>query len=155
MKTIFSFILIIVITGWSLIDLPKIKKAEWLLGTWENNTNRGTIFESWEKVSDTSFSGKSYIIKENDTLVFETISLIEKNDNLFYIPAVKNQNQGLPVTFELTNQTETEMIFENPYHDFPQVISYTKISHGSLLAVISGTKNGQFRKQNFPMKKVN
>jgi hypothetical protein len=46
------------------------------------------------------------------------------------------------------------MIFENPAHDFPQFISYTKITTDSLVAEISGTKNGQARKQRFPMKRI-
>lgn len=46
------------------------------------------------------------------------------------------------------------LVFENPMHDFPQIISYTKITCDSLVAQISGEKNGQERKQAFPMKRV-
>jgi len=60
----------------------------------------------------------------------------------------------LPVRFATKTISETQLVFENPQHDFPQTISYTKITADSLVAEISGTKNGHERKQIFPMKRV-
>jgi hypothetical protein len=131
-----------------------ITKAEWVIGTWENKTPKGSIFETWSKASDNEFSGKSYIVKEKDTIVFENIRLVQEQDGLFYIPTVKSQNDGLPVRFATKTISETQLVFENPQHDFPQIISYTIINSDSLVAEISGTKNGQERKQTFPMKRV-
>src|SRR5690606_29225029 len=96
--------------------------------------------ESWTKTSDTEFAGKSYILKEKDTVIFETIRLVQEKDGLFYIPTVRNQNDNLPVRFALKAISDTEMVFENPKHDFPQIISYTKITSDSLVAEISGIK---------------
>lgn len=135
-------------------DKSQLKQAEWLIGTWENQTQRGTIYETWSKVSDLEFSGKSYALAENDTIVFETLQLIEKQDGVFYIPTVKNQNDGQPVSFSLKKITETELFFENPEHDFPQVISYTRVLPDSLIAEISGMRGGQERKITFRMRKV-
>jgi hypothetical protein len=131
-----------------------ITKAEWLIGTWENKTPKGRIYETWSKTNDNEFSGKSYVIKDNDTIVFENIRLVQQQDGLFYIPVVKNQNDGLPVRFATKTISETQLVFENSKHDFPQIISYTKITSDSLVAEISGTKNGQERKQTFPMKRM-
>lgn len=50
--------------------------------------------------------------------------------------------------------SETQLVFENLKHDFPQIISYTKVTSDSLVAEISGTKNGQKQKQIFPMKRI-
>lgn len=42
------------------------------------------------------------------------------------------------------------LVFENPQHDLPQVISYTKINAGcSLFGKISGIKNGKYIGNNF------
>lgn len=131
-----------------------IKKAGWLIGTWENKTQRGSLFETWIPVSENEFSGKSYMVKDKDTLVFETIRLLQEKEKLFYIPVVSNQNGGQPVRFALKSISESSLVFENPAHDFPQLISYTRITSDSLLAEISGTRNGQPRAQRFPMKKV-
>jgi hypothetical protein len=148
--------LVVIITAFGNKTIPTESNLqnEWLIGTWENKTPRGTIFETWKKTSDKQYDAKSYVIREKDTMVFESITLKVSGDEIHYIPAVKNQNEGLPVVFKATTYTETEMIFENPEHDFPQVISYNRITSDSLVAKISGTKNGQERSQSFPMKKI-
>ena len=143
-----------ILCAWTAKQTNDIEKAEWLIGTWENKTQRGSIYETWNKTNDNEFSGMSYIIKEKDTVVFENIRLVQEQDGLFYIPTVKNQNDGLPVRFVSKTISETQLVFENPQHDYPQIISYTKITSDSLVAEISGTKNGQERKQTFPMKRV-
>lgn len=135
-------------------ESDNINKATWLVGTWENKTSRGTIYETWIKNSNNELSGKSYIIKEKDSIVFETIRLLQMQNSIYYIPTVKGQNNEEPVKFEGKMITDTQLVFENLQHDFPQVITYTKISSDSLVAEISGMKNGKERKQVFPMKKI-
>lgn len=154
-KFFIAVVCLTILCAWTTKQTNDIKKAEWLIGTWENKTPKGSIYETWNKVSDNEFTAKSYIIKEKDTIVFESIQLVQEQGGLFYIPMVKNQNDGLPVRFATKTISETQLIFENLQHDFPQIISYTKISADSLIAEISGTRNGQERKQTFPMKRVN
>jgi hypothetical protein len=131
-----------------------ITKAEWLMGTWETKTERGSIYETWSKSANDEFSGRSYTVKGKDTIVFEHIQLIQGQDSLFYIPTVKAQNDGLPVRFASKSISEQKLVFENPNHDFPQVITYKKVNADSLIAVISGIRNGQEDEQIFPMKRV-
>lgn len=140
--------------AWTVIKTSGIEKAKWLIGTWENKTQRGSIYETWSKENDNEYSGKSYIVKEKDTIIFENIRLVQEQDGLFYIPTVNNQNDALPVRFESKTISETQLIFENKEHDFPQIISYTRIGTDSLVAEISGIKNGQERKQAFSMKRI-
>lgn len=153
-KIIFAFFGVFTFYSWTLQQKNEIKKTEWLVGTWENKTQRGSIYETWTKVSEVELSGKSYMLKEKDTVVFETIRLLQEQNSLFYIPQVKNQNGDLPVRFTSKIVSDKELVFENLQHDFPQIISYTKINSDSLVAEISGTKNGKERKQTFPMKRV-
>lgn len=157
MKTrtiLFAAISCIMLGSWSVKHSHDIKKAEWLIGTWENKTSKGSLFETWSKKSQNEFSGKSYVIQEKDTIVFETIKLVQEESGLFYVPVVKNQNEGLPVRFSLKSVSDTQLVFENPQHDFPQIISYTKTGSETLTAEISGTINGKEKKQSFPMKRV-
>ena len=56
--------------------------------------------------------------------------------------------------FKLTTQTESEAIFENPTHDFPQRIIYRKSADGGMTARIDGVVNGKERHQDFPFKPV-
>lgn len=151
LSTLLGFI---ILCGWSVQQTNTIEKAEWLIGTWENKTPGGSIYETWIKTNHKKLSGKSYILKEKDTIVFETIELVQQEGNLFYIPTVKNQNGGLPVRFAARKISENQLIFENKQHDFPQTISYMKTGTNSLLAEISGSKNGKERNQIFSMKRI-
>lgn len=131
----------------------KIKTAEWLIGNWENKLEQGTLSESWKKGNDSTLNGKSYFIKEKDTLNDETIVLTENGTDLFYIPVVKGQNNNEPVLFKMTKATADQIIFENPKHDFPQKITYLQITKDSLVASISGIVNGKRESESYPMKR--
>lgn len=145
---------VLIIGGWILKGATQLKEVDWLIGTWESRTPKGSMYESWTKVNDTSFSGKSFVLNGKDTIVSETIQLVEEQNSLVYIPTVKKQNGGLPVRFPLKTLSESSIVFENLQHDFPQVISYTKYGSDSLVARISGSRNGQNREQSFGMKRI-
>ena len=131
-----------------------IKKTEWLIGTWEHKTSKGSIYETWRKAAGNELVGKSYVIKNKDTILFENIRLVHEQGELVYIPAVKDQNEGTPIRFEGKKISETHLVFENKTHDFPQVISYKKISEDSLKAEISGLRDGKEEQRYFPMRRI-
>ena len=131
-----------------------IKNAEWLVGLWENKRAKGSTFEQWSKAGETELKGKSFMLKEKDTVVFENIRLVQKKDGIFYIPTVKDQNNGKEIPFKSTSLSSNKMEFENPEHDFPQKITYTQITQDSLVAEISGTVNGKVKMQKFAMKRI-
>lgn len=153
-KFFITVVSLIILNAWTINQANDIQKAEWLIGTWENKTQKGSLYETWTKAGNNEFSGKSYSVKDQDTIVFENIRLLQEKNRLYYVPTVKNQNEGLPVRFVAKNISENQLVFENPQHDFPQIIAYTKITSDSLIAEISGTINGQKRKQTFPMRRV-
>jgi len=140
--------------SWTILQKSPINKAEWLIGTWVNRTPKGNIYEAWTRKNDGELFGKSYMLEKNDTILFETIRLVGEGDSLFYIPAVKDQNNGRPVRFAMKVISDTKLVFENPKHDFPQIISYNRINADSLVAEISGIIQGKERRQMFPMKKI-
>jgi hypothetical protein len=45
------------------------------------------------------------------------------------------------------------LVFENPKHDYPKKITYTKINDDSLVAEISGILDGKPSSEKFSMKK--
>ena len=135
-------------------EKDKIKAANWLLGNWENKTADGTLTEYWKKVNDSTFQATSYYIKAKDTLHFESITLQQKGEELTYNAAVKGQNDDKAVAFKLTTETEKQLVFENPKHDYPQKIIYTLITPDSLVAKISGIQQGKPSSEQFSMKKI-
>ncbi len=134
-------------------EKDKIKSANWLLGKWSTKTADGILSESWKRINDSTFQAESFFIKEKDTLHFETITLQQKGEELFYNATVKGQNENKAVSFKMTIGTQKQLVFENPKHDYPQKITYTQINKDSLVASISGVQLGKISSEKFGMKK--
>lgn len=130
-----------------------INKMTWLEGIWENKMPDGTLTETWTKVNDSTFNGKTLFIKEKDTIHNEKIVLSQKGETLYYTPTVIGQNNDEPIEFKMTNSTENEFVFENPKHDYPQKIVYKKLNSTNLVATISGKQLGKASSESYPMKK--
>jgi hypothetical protein len=127
----------------------QLEKAKWFLGHWENVTKEFITKEIWTQKNDSVLWAESFITVAKDTVFYEKVDLIERNDSLFYIVSVRDQNKEKPVSFYLTKATDTQLVFENPKHDFPNKIVYTKITSDSLVATIYGSK----KSEEFPMKR--
>ena len=127
----------------------KAVQMKWITGTWKINAANGVIMEQWQLVNDSTFKGTSVFIKnETDTIPQESIELVYRNGEWYYIPTVASQNNGQPISFKVIFLKGTEFISENPAHDFPQRIAYRQIKN-QLFASIEGWKDGRYRKQNF------
>lgn len=131
-----------------------IEQASWLLGAWFNESAKGVNYEQWKKYNDTIFVGKSYSIQGGDTTSLEHIKLVQNGNEINYVPTIPDQNMGMPVTFKMIFINDDKLVFENPSHDFPQTITYTKLSEDSLVAEISGVIKGEYHAQEFPMRRV-
>ena len=94
------------------------------------------------------------MIMNNDTIFSESLSIEENRDGLFYVPSVVNQNDGKPVYFKLVKCVNGEFIFENLDHDFPQRIVYKNPQPDSLYARIEGRDSGEYRREEFKMKRT-
>ncbi|MFY7839354.1 MAG: DUF6265 family protein [Lacibacter sp.] len=148
MKTIVTVLLVLLLCCKSNAQANS-NSLKWMVGSWKINTGSGSIIEEWQITNDSTLNGKSYFIKNaTDTIPQETIELAYRNGNWYYIPTVKNQNNGQPVSFTLIFLRGTEFISQNPEHDFPQRIAYRRIGN-QLFASIEGKRNGKYSKQNF------
>ena len=128
--------------------------AKWFIGTWQNETLDGLFTEQWNQKNDSVYSAISTVIVNKDTVFYESISLEQKDDSLYYIVSVKDQNKELPVSFKLISVTDNQLVFENAKHDFPSKITYSKIKEDSVVAFISGLIDGKEKIEQFPMKKI-
>ncbi|KFE99000.1 DUF6265 family protein [Chryseobacterium luteum] len=153
-KLILSAVLMTIFCSWTAKQ-NELEKMEWLIGTWKTQTPKGVLYETWTKKSNTEFQAKSYYLNKKDTIMFEFVRLVEKDQKLHYIVSVNGQHDEQPVDFVSTAvSNSTSLVFENPQNDFPQIITYKKIHKDSLIAEISGTMNGKKGKHAFPMKKI-
>ena len=130
-----------------------LNEIDWLIGTWENNSDKGNLLEIWKKENDSVYSGQSFYIKAKDTLHFESIQLKQISDSLLYSSSVKGQDNDLALEFRLTSKTQNQFVFENPKNDYPKKIVYKLITRDSLVAIISGIQQGKTSSETFSMKK--
>ncbi|OYU81892.1 MAG: hypothetical protein CFE23_03185 [Flavobacterium sp. BFFFF1] len=151
-----AFLIIAVISIYSCKKenrYDKINNASWVVGRWENASRAGLLVETWKKQDDSTYIGSSAFMVGNETKFFEKIKLEQHDTIVTYTATVKDQNNGEPVSFNLTSATKTQLVFENPGHDFPQKIIYNLVGNDSLIAEISGAENGQPKTETFRMKK--
>jgi hypothetical protein len=133
----------------------KLQKMKWVLGNWKYSSADGDMYENWTKVNDSLYSAESFMIVNHDTVFAETISLRQTQQVLLYIPSVRDQNNGKPVSFTLTSDVDNTFTFSNPNHDFPQRIIYSNPHPDTLHAIVEGLEEGKFRKEEFVMARIN
>jgi hypothetical protein len=127
-----------------------IERAAWLQGCWEMTTPTLTVEEMWTTPKGGSMIGVSRTIRDGKLREYELIMLREQGDRLAY----QAHPSGQPgATFLSMRVTASELIFENPAHDFPQEIGY-RVDGDALLAWIRGTQKGQDRRLEFPYRRA-
>lgn len=128
-------------------------KMGWIVGKWGIVSPEGSLTEIWTQKNDSTYAGETYFVMGKDTVFSEKISLEQRGNEINYITVIANQNQGKPTAFKLMKAGKKSVVFENPTHDYPQKITYTKITDG-ILAEISGKQNGKPASEKFPMGKL-
>ena len=129
------------------------KKLYALEGTWKMSSKRAVVFEEWKKLNKNHLQGRSYRLRNNDTVVSEIISLTNTKNGIIYTSVVEDQNQKQPIAFKMTKGEDNMFVFENQAHDFPKRIVYRFVTADSLHAFIDdGTEAG--KKQNFYYKRL-
>lgn len=133
------FLVLIRLDACAQQDTPPnlLNDLEWLVGTWKRtNTKPGRSgYERWEKVNDQELQGHGVSLNGSDTLFIEKLKIVLRNDTLYYVADVPENNRL--VYFKFTALQEDGFTCENPTHDFPKKISYNRRDQ-SLHAQISG-----------------
>ena len=122
----------------------------WLLGDWQMERKSGVLIESWKKVNDSSFEGKSYMTsKDGAQKVLEEMQLVYRKKGYHFISAVPGQNKELPVSFTIHDFSDKHFLAENPAHDFPRRIKYELMKQDSLHAWIDGGMSNAAQRVDF------
>jgi hypothetical protein len=111
-----------------------LTQLAWLAGSWSGASGPITYEERWTPAAGGAMLAVSRTVKGDRMVAFEFLRIVERDGSLVYIA----QPNGRPPTeFTLTAITSDSATFENPAHDFPKMIRYTKRSDGSLEARVS------------------
>lgn len=127
----------------TLAATPSIAKAKgtiaqvsWISGTWIGSSKTTTIEERWTPPAGGSMIGVSRTIRNDVLSAVEFLCIVERDGGLVY-QAMPN-GRFPPTDFTMTKLEPGSVLFENPAHDFPKMIRYTKRADGMLEAVVSG-----------------
>lgn len=145
--------LLIVVSCKNQASDEKLNPAQWILGSWEQQTDKGILTETWQRQNDSLFVGSCYFINQSDTLHTETILLEQRDDSITYSANVKGQNNDKAVPFTLTTANTNSLVFENLKHDYPQKIVYQKNKSNGLVVTISGILQGKKSEEKYSFTK--
>ena len=130
---------------------PEMWKLGFISGCWKGGDKGMTLEEQWTRPAGQSMLGVGRTIRDGKTEFYEFLQIRERSDGIFYIA---EPNGGKAVSFKLVKVNDSQAIFENPEHDFPQRIVYQRTIDGSILASLEGTESGKAKRVEFAMKRV-
>jgi hypothetical protein len=126
-----------------------IAQVAWISGVWVGTTGSTAVEERWTPAAGGSMLATARRLRGTAMASFEFLCIAERDGGLVYTAM---PNARSPAThFTLTAVTADSATFENPAHDFPKLIKYTRRPDGSLETTISGAA-GQ-RAQSFVLKR--
>jgi hypothetical protein len=92
--------------------------------------------------------GMSRSVSDGRTVEHEYLRIEVRSGRLVYVANPAGQAEASFFETEITDRT---VVFEAPEHDFPQRITYERMSPRSMLAWIEGDVDGVSRVVEFPM----
>jgi len=159
LNIVFVYLLLQTLTSCSNKPESKTNSSnflKWFSGNYILKSNYGTYYENWSAVDSFNFAGLGYYmdITNSDTLFRQRMILTKRNNDVLMYFNVKNQNEDKDVEFRLTKHDGNVFVFENPFRDYPSVITYKLLSDTSINVVMIGFKNKEEKKEDFIITKV-
>jgi hypothetical protein len=130
-----------------------ISSLEWLAGCWAYDGRDPGSGEHWMPPLGGTMFAVSRTIRDGQTVAFEYLRITQTGGDSLALFASPSGNEA--TQFDLVSLTESEIVFENPEHDFPQRIIYRLGDEDTLLGRIEGQSDGQPVAVDFPMSGVN
>ncbi len=135
-------------------------KVSWLTGCWGGNVDGGTYEECWMSPVSNFMQGSGRMVVKGQIVMREHMTIEKDGDDIVmyifgYGEKLKPDEQGT-IGFKLTKSSKTELVFENPAHDYPQRIVYTKDKKGNIVTrieLVDGSKPMNFPMNNLMKKK--
>lgn len=145
--TIFLSALVVLTPASLMAAEQSIDQLAWLAGCWQGQFGEPGTVEQWLSPAGGTMLGVSRTVKQGKTVEYEFLQLRQLPDGVL---ALIPQPFGRPPTvFRLLRLGQSEAVFENLDHDFPQRIAYSRPEHSRLVASIEGLRGGVARKVEF------
>jgi len=127
--------------------------ADWILGQWFHETEEGVLLEDWEKLNDSIYLGKSYLMAEGDTLFSETLTINLKGDSLVYSSQNLQTIHLKTKDFNGIHNNYDYFEVRNDLQAFPKTIKYQALNDTLLMIEIGGIIDGEQETQPYQMTK--
>lgn len=128
---------------------PGISSLSWLSGCWAAEGGEPGSGEQWTTLAGNTMLGTGRTVKDGKTTQFEFMELRYLADGrLAFIAHPSGQRT---TTFPALRISDSEAVFENRQHDFPQRVAYVREGESRLRARIEGMRKGVLRIIEFPM----
>jgi Domain of unknown function (DUF6265) len=135
------------------VESPSARSLAWLSGCWRADGAEAGSGEQWTPLAGGSMLGVSRTVQQGKTVAFEFMRIATEADGTIALHA---QPSGKPATkFSVVSLSETQVIFENLHHDFPQRVIYEFHPPSNLKASIEGVHKSGHRRMEFPMVRAN
>lgn len=112
-----------------------IDAVSWLAGDWVGTVGGNNVEERWTAAAGGAMIGSSRSTRGASMVEFEFLCIAQRAGGLVYT-AMPN---GSGMTDFLSTKVSADSVtFENPEHDFPKSIVYTRNAEGGVDVVVSG-----------------
>lgn len=129
---------------------PSLDGLAWMTGCWELTRSGRHVIEQWTPAEGGTMLGMSRSVANGKTTEYEFLLIRPGAHGLDYVAKPSGQAEA---TFTAERLGPTEVVFENPAHDFPTKIFY-KRNGDALTAAVEGPMNGQTRRIEYPYTKA-
>lgn len=127
---------------------PGIEGLRWMAGQWSGEESGVAMEETWLAPSGGIMIGLHRDVFSPDRAFFEFLRIEASDSGIVYLA----QPLGRPATaFPLVEMSESRAVFENPAHDFPQRITYSR-TENVLRARVDGVQDGVEKSQEWAWK---
>ena len=123
----------------STTDFRLLDKLE---GTWKMNTRKSTIVETWSRINDSTWHGKTWRVVGADSAVQQSMQLTRRGNDIWFIPAYEGRPTTQPIRLKLRVLKPVGFVAEDLHNDFPKKITYRFKDARHLDARVEGSRDG-------------
>jgi hypothetical protein len=144
--------ILVILACASPVSAGELDALAWLSGCWSNPKAEVGSGEYWQPLAGGTLLGVGRTIRNGKTLEYEFLRLHEdEQGRVIYTATPSRQKEA---SFVASRVSDSGATFENPAHDFPQKIVYTKTSNTSMVVRIEGERHGKNRSVEFSFTRV-
>lgn len=130
-----------------------LARLSWLAGCWSRVTARRIVEEQWMAPAGGLMlgAGRTRDAADGALVEFEQVRIEARGDTLVFVAKPSRQAEA---SFAAIAVTDSQVVFENLAHDYPQRVGYRRVHADSIAAFIDGMDDGRPRRVEFPYRRV-